>query len=117
MFQGISLCFRSLPDSLRAAIPDLSERTHRRSETAPPEVWFLLRDRVPLLPVWWEGQLQLIPWGRVGPKQTHVWQCPRKDLEAGHWSAWEPEPVQIPADFGCDSGTWFDRAVMGSGAP
>lgn len=108
MFQGISLSFRSLPDSIRSIVPDLGERTHRRNEQADPEIWFLLCDRVPLLPVRWEGQLQLVTWGRSGPKQSRVWQCPREDLELGKWSRWEPEPVQIPADFGRDSGVWFD---------
>lgn len=108
MFQGISLSFHSLPDSLRKAIPDLEDRTHRRNEKANPEVWFLLRDRLPILPVWWEGQLRLVTWGRAGPNQSRIWQCPRADWEAGKWSQWEPDPVQIPADFGRDSGVWFD---------
>lgn len=30
------------------------------------------------------------------------------DLEAGKCSIWEPEPVQIPADFARDNGVWFD---------
>jgi hypothetical protein len=108
MFQGISLSFHSLPDSILNTAPDLDERTHRRNEKADPEVWFLLRDRMPLLPVWWEGQLRLVTWGRCRPKLPGLWQCPRADLEAGKWSRWEPKAVQIPADFGRDSGVWFD---------
>ncbi len=108
MFQGIGLSFHSLPDSILDAVPNLADRTHRRHEKAQPEVWFLLRARVPTLPVWWEGQLRLMAWGRSGPKQARLWQCPREDLEAGRWSQWEPEPVQIPADFGRDNGVWFD---------
>jgi hypothetical protein len=108
MFQGISLSFRSLPDSVLTTIPNLADRTHRRSEKADPEVWFLLRDRKPILPVWWEGQLRVIPWGKSGPNPSRLWQCPRADLKAGKWSAWEPQAVQIPADFGRDSGVWFD---------
>lgn len=108
MFQGISLSFRSLPSSILTTIPNLDDQIHRRSEQAEPEVWFLLRDRNPLLPVLWDGQLKLVSWGRPGPKQSHVWQCPREDLETGKWSQWEPESVQIPADFARDSGVWFD---------
>ncbi|MCA9067564.1 MAG: hypothetical protein KDA84_01490 [Planctomycetaceae bacterium] len=108
MFQGISLSFRSLPESLWKAIPNLENRLHRRSEHAEPEIWFLVRDRVPLLPVLWDGQMQLVRWGRPGPNQSRIWQCPREDLEKGKWSAWEPEPVQIPADFARDNGVWFD---------
>ncbi len=53
-------------------------------------------------------ELQLIPWGQIGPKQFCVWQCLREDLEAEKWSQWQPEPVQIPADFARESGMWFD---------
>jgi hypothetical protein len=108
MFHGISLSFRSLPDSILEAVPNLSERTHRRSEAAAPEVWFLLKDRQPVLPVWREGQLQLMTWGRVGPKGSRIWQYPRADLESCKWASREPEPVHVPADFCCDSGVWFD---------
>ena len=108
MFQGIGLSYRSLPDSVLKAIPELGERTHRRNEKAEPEVWFLLQDQPPFLPVFWEGQMQLMPWGRTGPKRSRLWQCPREELEAGMWSSREPEPVQIPADFARDNGVWFD---------
>ena len=108
MFQGISLSYRSLPESLLREIPDLASRTHRRSEQAEPEVWFLLQDRAPLLPIWWQGQLLLAAWGKPGSNRSRLWQCPRADLEAGHWSRRQPQRVQIPADFGRDNGVWWD---------
>ncbi len=48
--------------------------------------------------------MQLVTWGRPGPNQSRIWQFPREDLEKGKWSAWEPELVQIPADFARDVG-------------
>jgi hypothetical protein len=69
---------------------------------------FYFRDREPLLPVWFEGQLQLLRWGsknRKGVLPCTGWAA-LLSLEEGKWSQWRPEPVDIPANYIFEGGVW-----------
>lgn len=74
------------------------------------EVQFLLRDRERLLPVWLDGQLQIVRWGnrrgqsRVLPCTAWTWKA---TLEQGGWGECLVQPVVIPARMGLDRGVWF----------
>jgi hypothetical protein len=63
-----------------------------------------------LLPVWWDGRLQIIRWGnrdrreRKLPPTGWTW---RATVEAGRWSALSPELVDVPATYGFANGVWF----------
>lgn len=65
MLAGIACAWSSLPLEL-LELPDIARRAYERG--GEREVQFLYRDRVPLLPFWHEGKLQLACWGTVGVK-------------------------------------------------
>jgi hypothetical protein len=107
MFAGVALALSELPVELIER-HRLHARTHDRG--GEPEVRFLLRDRSRSLPVWLDGQLQIVRWGnRRGqskglPCTAWTWLA---TLEAGGWSEREPVAVVIPATMGLDNGVWF----------
>ena len=71
------------------------------------ELRFLRRSNCPLLPVWHCGQLRFVPWGsRSGrlPKSGLTWQ---RTLDAGGWTPYGAELVEIRASLGLDGGIWF----------
>lgn len=86
---GISLARREFPDVL---LPGFADRISRRREDADEEVHFLDHQRPRVLPVWFDGQLQMMSWGR--------W-CPMEEV-----SQWQGEEAWIPATFICDQGVW-----------
>jgi len=63
-----------------------------------------------LLPVWWNGRLWVVRWGnrdrdeRKLPPTGWTW---RETVEAGKWSALEPEPVDVPATYAYMNGVWY----------
>jgi len=74
------------------------------------EVRFLYRDRRPRLPVWRDGQMQIVRWGngggqsRVLPSTGWTW---KSTIDEGYWQALEPIRVDIPATLGLESGVWY----------
>ncbi|MFQ3593315.1 MAG: hypothetical protein SNJ82_09030 [Gemmataceae bacterium] len=70
----------------------------------------MLNDRERVLPVWYEGRLQILRWGM--PRLAHsalpttAWTW-RSTVEEGSWNALEPQLVSIPASMGVDRGVWF----------
>jgi hypothetical protein len=94
----------------------LSERVHDRG--GEKEVRFDWRFRPALLPVWWNGRLDLLTWGnrdraeRRLPPTGWTWQV---TVEDGRWAALEPEPVEVPAHYALANGVWFrvKRGVRG----
>src|SRR5215207_8870836 len=96
---------------------DIQRRLYQRG--GEPEVRFHYRDRVPVVPVWSEGQLQLIRWGnrsRSGGLPPGGWTW-RSTLEGGGWLPWRPEPVEIRASYALDrvgSGIRCGRASAAS---
>ena len=108
MCVGISLMTSEVPLELLDQ-PELKRRLYTRG--TEPELHFLHRDSRPVLPVWHEGQLRIVQWGnrdrhdaRRLPLTGWTWQA---TIEAGGWSAWAPEVVDIPANFGLENGVWF----------
>lgn len=107
MCTGIALAWSELPTDLIGRYP-LRRRTHERG--GEPEVRFLFEDREPLLPVWHESQLLIVPWGnargqsRFLPRGGWVW---REELESGVWRNTDAARVVIPATLGLEKGVWF----------
>ena len=105
MCTAIALPVSELPDEL---LETLSGRIHTRGDGR--EVRFDWRAVPALLPVWWNGKLQVVKWGnrdraeRMLPPTGWTWQ---ETVEAGRWSALEPEPVEIPACYGYANGVWY----------
>jgi hypothetical protein len=73
-------------------------------------VRFLWRARPTMLPVWWNGKLQVVRWGN---KERHEKKLPpcgwtwEETVASGWWSQLAPEEVVIPASFGLMNGVWF----------
>jgi hypothetical protein len=103
---GIALTLSEVP----AALLDrgrLRDQVYDRD--GRPEVQFHLWQNPPLLPVRWEGRLQVVRWGcpeRRGHRSFGGWLT-EEQLAAGLLAALHPEPVVIPANLGHHKGTWF----------
>jgi hypothetical protein len=104
---AIALAYSELPLSLLEA-HGLEDRVHDRG--GEKEVRFYWQAHPALLPVWCHGRLQIVRWGnkdrveRKLPPTGWTWQ---ETIEAGTWSALEPEPVVVPATFGLMNGVWY----------
>lgn len=107
MFAGLALAQSELPVELMEQ-HGLHRRLHDRG--GEPEVRFLLGDRERVLPVWLDGQLQIVRWGnRRGqdaalPCTAWTWL---QTVEEGGWNECEPTAVIVPASLGLDRGVWF----------
>lgn len=108
MCTGITLAWRDIPTRLIRKY-QLEERIIQRSETAEKEILFLQRHRRPLLPVFYQGELQILPWGnrQRNCNAPLAWWCEVSTLQSGAWSMYAPEPVEILANFGLERGVWF----------
>lgn len=86
----------------------LSARVHDRG--GGKEVRFYWRAVPALLPVWWNGRMQVVRWGnrdrgeRKLPPTGWTW---KETVEAGRWAALEPEPVDVPAAYALMNGVWY----------
>jgi hypothetical protein len=115
MCTAVSLALSELPVELVEG-HGLSARTHDRG--GEKEVRFYWKAVPALLPVWWDGRLQIVRWGnrdraeRKLPPTGWTWKA---TVEAGRWAALEPEPVEIPATYGLMNGVWFrvEQGVRG----
>jgi hypothetical protein len=107
MCTAVALASSELPDEM-VVTHDLGVRIHTRG--GEKEVRFYWRAAPALLPVWWNGSLKIVKWGnweraeRKLPPTGWTWQT---TVEAGRWSALEPEPVEILATYGLVNGVWF----------
>ena len=107
MCAGIALALSELPPELLER-HNLGERQFKRG--GEPEVRFLYRHPRPCLPVWRQGQLEILRWGaRRGdskelPCTGWTWQS---TVEAGEWAKWEAEPVDVPATLALENGIWY----------
>ncbi len=107
MCDGIALAWAELPLDLIER-HGLSGRRHDRG--GEWEAQFLFRDRVPRLPIWRDGRLQIARWGngrgqsRVLPRTGWTW---RETIEAGGWRESGAILVEIPATLGLERGVWF----------
>jgi hypothetical protein len=106
MCTAIALALSELPVAL-AQRHRLSERVHRRESQAEYQFhWY----QVPtLLPVRWDGKLELLSWGsksRRGPLPYGGWVS-LEQIAEGVLASAQPEEVVIPANLGHQKGTWF----------
>jgi hypothetical protein len=104
---GIALAWSELPRDL-VGRHGLWRRAHERG--GEREVRFLFRDRVPRLPIWRDGRLQIVRWGngrgqsRYLPRTGWTWLS---TVQGGGWRHTEAIPVDIPATLGMDHGVWY----------
>lgn len=105
---GISLLRREIPDELIAQYK-LQGRITRRTKEADEELLFLDQHCVPVLPVWIDSQLQILPWGNRNPgsRLPRTSWCATESLTEGRWSWLQPTEVNIPATYACDRGVWY----------
>ena len=94
---GISLAWSDIPLPLIEQ-HGLEQFAHERG--GEREVWFLRRSHKPILPIWRDGQLEIVRWGRKGGGLT--WQ---RTVDDGLWVG--AEPVEIRASGGLDNGIWY----------
>ncbi|WP_254510211.1 hypothetical protein [Anatilimnocola floriformis] len=83
----------------------LSHRMHERG--GEREIRFLRRSKLPLLPVWCDGQYRVVPWGcRSGllPKSGLTWLT---TVESGEWVNYCADAVTVPAVLGLQNGIWY----------
>lgn len=108
MCAAITIAWQDVPAKLIQKY-HLEERMIQRSETAEKEILFMQRHRHPLLPVFYQGELHILPWGnrQKNIKAPLAWSCEVATLKSGAWSMYGPEPVEILANFGLERGTWF----------
>lgn len=105
MCTAIALPADELPD---LTLELLADRVYTR-HGGGREVRFYYRACPALLPVWWNGRLHLVRWGnrdrheRRLPPTGWTW---RQTVEAGRWSALEPEEVLVPANYIFAGGVW-----------
>jgi hypothetical protein len=86
----------------------LPARVHDRG--GEKEVRFYWRAVPALLPVWWNGQLEVVRWGnrdRVERKLPPTGWTWNETVEAGKWSMLEPELVDVPAAYALMNGVWY----------
>lgn len=107
MCVGIALAWSELPTELIGR-HRLERRLHERG--GEREVRFLFRDYDPRLPVWRDGQLQIVRWGnargrsRSLPRTGWTW---KETVDAGGWRFARAVPVVIPASLGLEQGVWY----------
>ena len=107
MCTAIALPVSDLPVELMEEY-GLSARVHDRG--GEKEVRFYWRANPAVLPVWWNGRLQIVKWGnkdRIERKLPPTGWTWRETVEAGKWSALEPEPVEVPAAYALMNGVWY----------
>lgn len=103
---GIALPLSELPIHLLDS-PHVARRTHDREGRR--EVQFHWWQSPKLLPVRWEGSLQLLPWGSTDPRSALPFGgwIGEEQVKAGTLTDASPVRVVIPAVMGYDAGTWF----------
>jgi len=106
MCQGVALLESEMPWFL---VEQHARRIHRRGEGVEGELRFLYRDAEPMLPIWHEGVWRVVRWGnrrRRGKLPPTGWTW-KDTVEAGGWSSFGAEPVNILCNLAMDKGVWF----------
>lgn len=88
----------------------LSDRLINHAPDAEDEAQFHYRHRNPVLPVLWQGRLDIIEWGnrdRTDIRVPKTGWCRHESLFNGKWAEFAPLPVIIPAAYALDDGGWF----------
>jgi hypothetical protein len=107
MCDGIALAWSELPTELIGR-HGLDRRVHNRG--GEQEVRFLYRDRLPQLPIWRDGRLQVVRWGNGRGQSRFLprtgWTS-QDTIEEGAWRNLKAVPVDIPASLALDQGVWY----------
>ncbi len=103
--QGLAIAYCDLPAEL---IAQHQLEPLARDRGGERELWFLRHAKTPLLPVWRDGQFEVLRWGRRGCGLT--WQT---TIDSGKCVG--AEPIDILASAGYENGFWFRirRGVRG----
>jgi hypothetical protein len=117
MFCGVALALNRIPVEL-VERHRLHSRIYERG--GEREIQFLLPERERILPVWVDGQLQILRWGNrrgQSPQLPCTAWTQLTTLQSGGWGDREVQEVVIPANVGLARGIWFHltegiRAVM-----
>jgi hypothetical protein len=107
MLSGVALALSALPLELITQ-HGLQRRIHDRG--GEREVQFLFADADRLLPVWRNGQLQVLRWGNRRGESPHLPCTAWTQIDTvanGGWEDRPVEPVVIPATMGLDKGVWY----------
>jgi hypothetical protein len=107
MLSGIALALSELPSELIARHA-LGRLIHDRG--GEREVQFLFADAERLLPVWRNGQLQVLRWGNrrgESPRLPCTAWTQVGTVESGGGGDRRVETVVIPATVGLDNGVWY----------
>jgi hypothetical protein len=104
---GIALALSELPLELIAR-HGLERRICDRG--GEREVQFLFSDAERILPVWRDGQLEVLRWGNRRGESAQL-PCTAwtqiDTVEYGGWGGRPVEPAIIPATMGLDKGVWY----------
>lgn len=108
MCTGITVGRHAVPEKLIKKY-NLEERLIQRSEQAEKEILFMQRHRFPLLPVFYQGEVHIMPWGNHDREKNVpvAWWGELSTLQSGAWSHFSPEPAEILGSFGLERGVWF----------
>jgi hypothetical protein len=101
---GLALPFSELPLELMERYA-LSRFVYERG--GEREVRFMRQVPQAVLPVRHAGLVRIVSWGsRSGtlPRSGYTWLA---TVEAGEWTTYGAEPVEIPAIAGLQNGVWF----------
>jgi hypothetical protein len=118
---GVAIPWDDLPTQLLAR-PEVRRRRYRRAGSRP-EARFYSWEKDRLLPVLWEGQIRLMPWGaRRGDKSglpLTAWAM-LSSVGRGMWGPFTPDEALVPAAFAFENGVWYPvtqgiRALVASG--
>ncbi len=108
---GIALDARLLTETFLSRF-GLRARMHSDLFESDPELQFRYNDPIPQLPIQRaaEAAWDLVLWGnRDDPlsRLPHTGWAREESVLAGKWRGFQPEPVVIPAQRGCEKGVWF----------
>jgi hypothetical protein len=107
MLSGLALALSELPLELMAR-HGLERRICDRG--GEREVQFLFSDAERILPVWRDGQLEVLRWGNRRGESAQL-PCTAwtqiDTVEYGGWGGRPVEPAIIPATMGLDKGVWY----------
>ena len=116
MCDAISVRRVDLPDALIERF-GLNRTVRTRTEGAEQEIWFFASERWPRLPVWFEGELHLYPWGSKSKNSglPTLGYLDEAELSAGTWQALHPQSVDVLATFALSGGFWYSvpRGIRG----
>lgn len=96
----------------------LADRLTNHAPDVENEAQFHYRHQTPILPVLWQGRIQIIEWGnrdRTDIRIPKTGWCRHESLFKGKWDEFAPLPVIIPAAYALDKGGWFriEQAMEG----